>query len=137
MDTMHGRTRAMTVYALNDFLKCVSSFPRFLDDSMVERLLTSGQMFMKGYQALANAAVSQNLPCWRVTPKFHYFCFFLVSLPKERCNPRYWWTFGDEDFMGRVGTIVAKTHRSTLHRTVVLRYLTVLHVLWLGEELPE
>ena len=137
MDTLHNRTRAMVAHALNEFLKCVNSFPRFFDDSMVERLLTSGQMFMKGYQALAKAAVASRVSRWRVVPKFHYFCHFLLDLPKDGCNPKFWWTFGDEDFMGRIGRIVYKCHRGSLQRTVVSRFLTVLHVVWLGEELPE
>ena len=133
--TYHLRIRHMTVWALADFFKGMKEHGRFLDDDAVARMSRAGTMFLSGYQYLSTEACRAGVPRWNIVPKFHYFAHTVDDLHERRINPRVFWCFGDEDFVGRVAKIVSRTHRSKLSGRGIERYLSHLHMMWIGVDL--
>ena len=41
---------------------------------------------------------------------------------ETRLNPAYYWTFADEDFLGRIKTLAKSCHRCSMSQRVIERY---------------
>jgi hypothetical protein len=59
--------------------------------------------FLTCYSQLAQESWAKGLRTWAIKPKFHLF----AHLGEEQCwelgNPRLFWAYTDEDFMGALG----------------------------------
>ena len=69
---------------------------------------------------------------WLVVPKFHFW--FHLAMFARFSNPRTYWTYQDEDFVGRVARIGASVVRGTgglkVGRGIMSKYLRVLAMRW-------
>ena len=93
----------------------------------------AGALFLGGYQHLSMEACLAGVPRWNVVPKFHYFAHMIDELHDRGMNPRCFWCFGDEDFVGRVARIVFRTHRLACMMRGIERYLCYMHMQWVGD----
>ena len=131
--TPHERIRHMTVWGLADFFKSMHEYGRFLNSEEIARMSRAGTLFLSGYQHLSTEAHNAGVPRWDIVPKFPYFAHLIDELHDRGMNPRCFWCFGDEDFVGRVARIVFRTHRLTCMMRGIERYLSFLHMQWVGD----
>ncbi len=74
-----------------------------LDVDEYTRLQASFSSFAMHYTWLSNYSVAQGRCMYSVTAKFHYACHMINF---SNCiNPRYVWTYGGEDFVGRMARL--------------------------------
>ena len=64
------------------------------------------------------------------SPKDAFFCHIIDDLRKERVNPRFNHCFCDEDVVGRIARIAGVTHRNSMNRRTLDRYLCKIHACW-------
>ena len=63
------------------------------------------------------------LKMWKMTPKLHMF----EHLTELQCliwgNPRFWWTYSDEDLVGYMVEVAESCHPSTLALSILFKWL--------------
>eukprot|EP00974_Lingulodinium_polyedra_P051570 4961493-Lingulodinium_polyedra.AAC.1 len=113
--------RCMT--GLLDFYVCLT-----LDEFKPELAYSSCQQFCSFYSALSKEGQKKHGTdlFWRVKPKFHLFCELAQFQCKHMGNPRLYWNYLDEDFVGWIALIAASKggpkQCSTTARKVLDRY---------------
>ena len=75
--------------------------------------------------AQAKRAGSKN---WRLKPKHHQILELLHETNATALSPSLYWTFGDEDFVGKVSVIASRCHRRTVSVRTLQRWLIRYHV---------
>jgi hypothetical protein len=72
-----------------------------------------GDQLPSMYAKLAGIAFDLNIKMWKMNPKLHMFHHLCVD---QACimNPRFFWTYGDEDLVGQLVDIALKLHPATL-----------------------
>jgi len=69
------------------------------------------------YQKLNNeAAIKNNLNMWRLKPKLHMAQEMLEYQGKELGNPRGFWEYLDEDFVGLIAKLAMRKGGGNTHR---------------------
>ena len=76
---------------------------------------------LNNYRVLSVGAREVGRLLWHETPKFHYAQH--VSLQSALGNPRYHWTYMEEDFMGHLKTICERCTEGTPAHGVVYKLL--------------
>ena len=128
--SQHKKTVAAAVWSLNEFFTGMREADRFLTDAEIDRLEGAGKLFCLAYQNLSMHAHRRGVLMWNVVPKMHFFCHIIDDLRKERVNPRFNHCFCDEDFVGRIARIAGVTHRNSMNRRTLDRYLCKIHACW-------
>ena len=64
---------------------------------------------------------------WKTALKMHLCIHLCIWHALLYGNPRYYWTYGDEDLVGRLVTIAEGVHISTLAVSVLAKWV---HVVW-------
>ena len=82
------------------YYKCIESKSNVLDEATQKRCEIALLNMNKNYSALQAWAIATKKRTWHCTIKFH-FAMHLALLSRSM-NPRFAWTYGDEDFMGLV-----------------------------------
>lgn len=82
------------------------------------------------YVHLARCAAASGVKLWLVVPKHHYW--WHMAFFAKFSNPRFGWTYGDEDFVGRIAgiakSVVPGVGGLLLGRFLVYKYLRVLAI---------
>ena len=65
---------------------------------------------------------------WRLKPKHHQLLELLHETHATALSPSLWWTFGDEDFVGKVSVIASRCHRRTVSVRALQRWMIRYHV---------
>lgn len=66
--------------------------------------------------------------CFLLLPKHHLLFHAGVEAGKTRLNPKYFMLLSAESFVGYIGRIGRKTHRSSLTLRTIQKYLAVMHL---------
>ena len=82
------------------YYNCISSEGAVLREATQMRLEKNLWEMNRHFAALQTWAMDNNKRAWHCTPKLH-FALHLALLSRSM-NPRFAWTYGDEDFMGLV-----------------------------------
>ena len=61
----------------------------------------------------------------------HQVDHMLRDLEVERINPKVFWNFANEDFVGKIKKIARKCHRKTLAECAMQRYMLKISLRWL------
>ena len=83
---------------------------------------------MRAYQALSYRAIIAGVRRWHEVPK-HHWAHHLI----EQCrwgNPKWWWTYADEDFMGIIKSVCKSCTAGTAHVHVVTKVLDKWRLGW-------
>ena len=84
-----------------------------------------GQRLGYLYQQLSARAFGLGLKLWKMSPKLHLF----MHLTEIQCvmygNPRYYWTYADEDLVGMMVEIAETRHPATMAFTVLFKWMHV------------
>ena len=66
------------------------------------------------------------LPRYKLWQKAHVMLHITAQAVAGRRNPRSWWSFKEEETMGRLSKIAVGTHAVSVCNLVVVRYLVVM-----------
>ena len=82
-----------------------------------------GDMLGSMYAQLSNIAWAMDIKLWKMNPKLHCFIHLCVDQAPRDGNPRFFWTYGDEDLVGQLIDIAEGDHPSTLAVSVMYKWL--------------
>ena len=107
------------------FYEIVDTDARFFTAPVLEELKRIGQEFMGCYIALSIEAAESVPPvhAWKLVPKFHIWQHLAEWVPSIWGNPRFFWTYCDEDLIGSMTEIGASCHPNTLPITALFKWL--------------
>ena len=92
------------------------------------------RLSLLSYQGMASIALADGKALYPLKPKMHCLDHLADDVVIERLNPRRYWNFGSEDFIGKIKRIARKSHPSTMARTVTQRYLLKMCLRWGGRD---
>ena len=104
------------------FCVCMEGDPDFLEPAEILRLDKATRLMILGHKRLANACEAASVWRYKTRPKIHIFYHLLVDVKETRRNPRAWWSFKEEEFMGRVAKIASEVHAVTLSNRTLERW---------------
>ena len=107
------------------FYEILESESQFLCASAKAELPRLGQRLAELYARLADTALRNDERLFKMVPKFHLWEHLTEQQALEYGNPRYWWTYGDEDLVGLMIEIADSCHPTTLAVSVLFKWLHV------------
>ena len=78
---------------------------------------------MSFYSQLADMGFTGNYKLWKASPKMHLFMHLCLHQAIFNGNPRYYWTYGDEDLVGRLISIAEGLHPSTFSVSILMKWV--------------
>jgi hypothetical protein len=101
-EDLHGETRYHCLTALAAYYHLVGSegWDAQAAAGQIERRL----LF---YMALAQEAALNNVPAWRLKPKHHLLAHLALRGDRD-LNPKWFWTYQDESWVGLLATLVKR-----------------------------
>ena len=123
--SLHDRRRLAVTKLMARFYEIVDTDARFFTAPVLEELKRIGQEFMGCYIALSIEAAESVPPvhAWKLVPKFHIWQHLAEWVPSIWGNPRFFWTYCDEDLIGSMTEIGASCHPNTLPITALFKWL--------------
>ena len=107
------------------FYEIMESESQFLGAAAKRELPTLGSQLVGIYTGLATAAKNKGLKMWKLHPKLHLF----LHLTEWQClsygNPRYYWTYADEDLQGNMSEVAKSVHPSTMPTSAMFKWLHI------------
>jgi hypothetical protein len=95
----------------------------FLTDADKVELPNLANQLMGMYSKLAVMCADRQLRLWKVSPKMHLFLHLCIEQAVACGNPRFYWTYGDEDLVGILIGVAEGVHPSTLAISVLTKWL--------------
>ena len=117
----HDRLAVAACQLLYRFYEIVKTESLYMNSSMQEELETLGRQFTTIYCKLGVWSFSKKLKIWKLQPKLHLF-EHLVLQSMQFGNPAYWWTYADEDLVGRLIRIGQTVHPSTIAESMLCKW---------------
>ena len=62
---------------------------------------------------------------WKLMPKLHLFLHLCEWQALEQGNPRYYWTYADEDLQGTMAEVAESCHASTMTTNALFKWLHI------------
>ena len=105
------------------FNEIVSQQPMFLDADAKREIGLLGVRFCDLYGAMSVNASERREKLWKFPPKLHAFEHLCEWQAVEWANPRFFWTYADEDFVDKMILVAELCHPSTLELTATWNWL--------------
>ena len=84
-----------------------------------------GRTFAQLYTALAREAYNSGRKLWKISPKLHLFEHLAEVQSVAWGNPRYYWTYSDEDLVGLLVGMAELLHPVTLCSSLLFKLLHI------------
>ena len=126
-DSEHDRRIIAVAQLLVRFYDILNGESMFLGDAARAELPRLGQTLASLYATLSSDAFKTGQKLWKIQPKFHLFEHLTESQAIIFGNPRYWWTYGDEDLVGLMIDIAEGVHASTVAISTIVKWLNLLY----------
>ena len=110
---------------LCEFYGIVSSESMCLTASVKEKLPVVGRNLAIICSALAEPALASHTRMWKMHPKAHFFVHMCEWQAVEVGNPRFYWTYSDEDLVGLLVEVAQSCHPKTLAASALLAWMHV------------
>ena len=110
---------------LNKCYGYLVSESQFLGPVAKAELPGLGQQFVGIYTALATEAKREGVKMWKLVPKFHLFLHLCEWQAITHGNPRYFWTYPDEDLAGIMADVAKSCHPTTMATSALFKWLHV------------
>jgi len=124
-----GRDEDRSVLAvctlLCEFYSILNNESMFLSEVARRRLPEVGRQLAVLYSQLAESAARAGERMWKMHPKLHLFVHLCEWQSLEWGNPRYYWTYADEDLVGLLTEVGASCHPTTLACSALFKWLHV------------
>ena len=101
---------------------CVSE-GQFLTPHANNIISPLGRKLLVMYNALASEAAAKCKRAWNIVPKFHLFVQLCEMQAPNVGNPRWYWTYADEDMVGRMVDIARSCHATHVAPTAISKSL--------------
>jgi hypothetical protein len=121
----HDRRRRVVVESLLSFYAMVQAGARHISANDLRRLPECCQALCTNYAHLSLEAVRANVPAWQLKPKLHLFQHLCHYQVQQFGNPRFYWTYPDEDMVGQMVEVAKSCHPSTLAKTALYKWLVM------------
>lgn len=105
--------------------ECLSLVP---PPAVSQLMIASINRMLRAYSALSYRAVERHQLRWGLVPKHHFMAHLAIFT--KYLNPRFSWTYGDEDFMSKIQRLVEANHNGTPSHNVPLKVFTKWLVAW-------
>ena len=112
--SLHGQRRMGCLTCMQRFYSILAEEDRFLTDAAKTELPQVAYTFMGLYGALSAEAFDSGRRMWKLVPKFHLFQHLCEKQALELGNPKFYWTYGDEDMQQHMASIAQSCHLSNL-----------------------
>jgi len=121
----HDQLRKIVADSLVQFYVLVQQEDRAISAQARQELPNLCRRLCRAYAHLANESVNAQVMAWKLVPKFHLFCHLCFSQALEFGNPRFFWTYPDEDIVGQMIEAAKSCHQSTLASTALYKFLVL------------
>ena len=105
------------------FYDILESESQFLSAAAKENLPKIGQKLADSYARLAKLSFDSGNRLWKLSPKLHLAEHLMEWQAVLYGNPRWYWTYADEDLVGMMADIAEACHPSTLPFSVLFKWL--------------
>ena len=95
----------------------------FLSDEAHAEVPKIGTTLALLYSALAAKAAASFIKAWKMSPKLHLFEHLTEEQCLEHGNPRYYWTYPDEDLAGSMAEVAESCHPATMASSALFKWL--------------
>ena len=95
----------------------------FLNEATKNIIPGLGRNLCVLYGQLSAEAFALGKKLWKFTPKFHLFLHLCEWQVPSLGNPRFWWTYSDEDLVGMLIEVAQTCHPSTMAQTALFKWL--------------
>ena len=92
-------------------------------------------MLLLTYNYLSQKWISARWVGWNLVPKFHVMDHMLYHVRRTFENPSFTSCFCDEDFVGRIAWLAARTHQMTQMSRTLDRYTMLLQHICAGYDI--
>ena len=123
--TWRSHTLACMTWGFSNFINILQDNGQWVRDEDVPKLMQARAAALHNYNALSHAAASANPPqaLWPMKPKIHLLDHVARDVANNKLNATWYWTFLDEDFVGRMTRLAAMTHRANCRRRLIDRWV--------------
>ena len=119
----HNKLRWQVLWSwVEVFRICLTSDPDFLSSAQLKQLDDAVAILLHGSKALASQSAAALEPRWKLRPKLHTIMHINQDSQASGRNPRAWWTFKDEESMGKLSKIARATHPVTMKERSLERW---------------
>ena len=107
------------------FYTILNEESRFLSPVAKIEVAKVGQQLVGLYTALATEAKERGLKLWKLQPKLHLFLHLCEWQAPHKGNPRFFWTYADEDLAGTMAEVAASCHPATMSSSGLFKWLHI------------
>jgi hypothetical protein len=111
------------VQLLVRFYDILDAGSMFLEPAIAVEVALLGPSLCRMYSELSSRALAAGIKLWKMAPKFHIFCHLCEWQAREFGNPRFYWTYADEDLVGLLIDIARTCHPKTLAVNALFKWL--------------
>ena len=120
---LHDELCVAACQLLVEFYDILESQSAFLSDAAKARLPILANELTSVYTRLSNLAFNRSLKLWKLSPKMHLFLHLCLHQAILYGNPRYYWTYGDEDMVRILIGVADMVHPKTLAQSLLFKWL--------------
>ena len=110
----HLRAQVMWAWAQIFEIMTTSVDPDWLNTEELARLDAASNLMLHGMKVLGRKNAEVSRPRWKCRPKLHSMWHVNQTAQAGHRNPRAYWSFKDEEAMGKLGQIAANVHAQTV-----------------------
>jgi hypothetical protein len=120
-----SQRRRGCIEALKGFYDILYSEGRFLSEAAKTNIVKHGKNFMILYTQMSEHCAKMNPPirAWKLTPKFHLYLHLVEIQALTLGNPRYYWTYLDEDVQQIMKKIAVTCHSQHIAPLLMYKWL--------------
>lgn len=119
----HDRLRLAACDFLARFYDLIYENDMFPPQPVKDEIAQLGRAFMNVYGKLSAESLSNGIRAWKMTPKFHVFVHMCEH--QMFLNPRFYWTYSDEDLQQIMKEIAKSLHPNHLAPMVLFKWLVL------------
>jgi hypothetical protein len=105
------------------FYTIIDTEGQFLSEAAKIELPRLSRLLCKLYSELSTAAYERGVRMWKFPPEIHLFQHLLEYMALYQGNPKYYWTYQDEDLVGAMIELCQTVHVSTLAMSAMFKWV--------------
>ena len=119
---LHDELAMGVTQSLVRFYTILEGQSQFLTEAVKSELPELCQNLASMYCQLSAMTFAREHKLWKITPKLHLW-LHLAHQATTLGNPRYWWTYGDEDLIGQLIEQSSGLHPKSLPGVLLVKWL--------------
>ena len=123
--SLHDTRRLALANDLHEFYNLLQNEGRFFSASALASVQRLGNSVPILYAHLAAEALDSGTKAWKLVPKFHLYQHLCLHQSASHGNPRFYWTYADEDMVGQMVEVAQSCHPSTMAPTAMFKWLVL------------